>query len=219
MGSQSKYNTKELVYVPVRIIAPGDGSAGPGVQLKYVFPTNIPLGDRTTLGHVAVDKAFKNAPPPGTILGSTYPRPSRATLRTGLRVTSSFFDYTRSLALKKEQWRLTKFKGVPRVVFRDSAFVRTSYVTINGVNYAWNQPKVTQTNITAAVLTQLGVRLATQANLDDLVTGCDYPKPPRASITIAGTDDVKVVSTYYDPSITALPENWTPTKNGVLSIL
>jgi hypothetical protein len=219
MGSQSKYKSRELVYVPVKIVPPAEGAQGAGVELKYVFPTNIPLDDRTKLGQIAVDKTFQSAPPPGTIMGASFPRPGRANKREALRFTSSFYDFNKALALKKDQWRLTKFKGVPRAIFSEKAFVRTVYVTINGVYYAWNQPKVTQTNITTAIVTQLGVKLATPADLDNLVTGCNYPKPPRASTTIVTQDDVKVVSSYYDPSISALPENWSPVKRGVLSIV
>jgi hypothetical protein len=218
VGSQTKYGSKDLVYVPAKITAPGDGAAGPGVQLKYVFATNIPASDRTALGQIAVTDAFRKAPPPGTVLASSFPKPGRATKRTALRVTSSFYDYTKAAALKKDLWRLTKFKGNPRFVSSGAALVQTVYVTINGVNYAWNQPKVTETNITAATLTALGVRTATTANIDDLVTGCNYPKPPRAGFTLVSGDDVKSLSTYYDPSVSTLPAGWAPKGSGVLTI-
>ena len=48
MGSQSKYEKKGLVYVPIKIATTTDGVEAGAVN--YAFFTNIPTGDKTTLG-------------------------------------------------------------------------------------------------------------------------------------------------------------------------
>jgi hypothetical protein len=86
MGSQSKYQQKQLVYVPIKIATTTEGVEAGGVN--YAFFTNIPTTSRTELGQVAIT-APEN-PPLGTVLASSFPKPRRASKRSALRFTSSF---------------------------------------------------------------------------------------------------------------------------------
>jgi hypothetical protein len=80
---------------------------------------------------------------------------------------------------------------------------------------------VTKTNVTETVLGQLGIKFATLADFDELCFGADAPKPPKAKVTIgSGEGDnatAKVLSTFYDPSISNLPEEWTESKPAVIA--
>lgn len=215
MGSQSKYNKKELVFVPIKIATTVNGAEVGGVN--YAFYTNIPSASRTALGQVAI--TTPEAPPLGTVLASNFPKPRRASKRTGLRYTSSFCSAANIVALKVDGWRIAR----PRItkpplhteLLRPRSFVQTVYVTFRGIKYAWQLPKVTITNVTAAVIGQLGITLAVPGDFNELCFGGNSPKPPKASLTIGegiGADATsKTLSTFYDPSVT-LPAGWTESK-------
>lgn len=215
MGSQTKYNKKELVFVPIRIATTTEGVEAGAVN--YAFWTNIPSAARTALGQVAI--TTPENPPLNTVLASNFPKPRRASRRSAGaagRYTSSFASAAALRALKIAGWRITK----PRITkpplhieaTRPTSFVHTVYVTYRGIKYAWQLPKVTITNLTQAVVTGLGINLATPGDFDELCFGAQAPKPPKASITIAdGDTNSKTLSTFYDPSVT-LPTGWTESK-------
>lgn len=213
MGSQTKYKERELMFVNIKPIAGADT----GDTLKYAFLTNIPAGDRTELGQTAVTPVMMTSVVVGLVAGCSYPKPNRATKRTALRVTSSYHDLSKTkAALRKLGYKIRRFTGNSQFRSGNTSLVQTVYVTVNGVRYAWNQPKVTETNITAAVMATLGVRKAAIGDAGELVFGADLPKPPRAGTTIIAGDDVKDLSTFYDPSAT-LPDGWTP--SGAMRII
>jgi hypothetical protein len=200
MGSQSKYASKNFVYVPCNIGEPtGDPPVTP-ISLNYGFLTNIPDADRTTLGQVALNI---KTPPAKLVIGTSFPKPPRASLRQALRFTSSFCGKDKIAALKAAGWVVTKSKRKARIITTDSALVKTVYVKILGINYAWQIPKVTQTN--AGALTDLGIVEANIADADELCFGANFPIPPRAYKTIApgNATTKKTISTFYDPDKTA----------------
>lgn len=199
MGSVSKYKTKDMVYVSALIPSTGDPPVA-GEPVKYGFPTNIPAADRATLGHVALDYA---TPPTKLIIGCSFPKPYRASMRQALRYTSSYCSKDKIAALKGAGWRVSPSKARSRIILGDKPFVKTVYVKIVGINYAWQLPKVTETSA-GGPLTELGIVDATAADADDLVFGANFPKPPRATkeVGTSGTDTYRKISTYYDPDKT-----------------
>ena len=216
MGSQTKYEKKDLVYVPIKIATTTDGEEAGAVN--YAFYTNVPASAKTALGHVAI--ATPDNPPLNTVLASNFPKPRRASRRDTLRFTSSYCAAGSIRALKLAGWRIT----TPRVrkpplhipELRPTSFVQTVYVTFRGIKYAWQLPKVTITNVTQAVIDGLGIKFATPGDFDELCFGGNAPKPPKASVTISsGSGDdlaAKILSTFYDPSTTTLPTGWTESK-------
>ncbi|MCC3409900.1 MAG: hypothetical protein JGK17_31060 [Microcoleus sp. PH2017_10_PVI_O_A] len=219
MGSQTKYDPKTFVFVPIKIATTQEGVEVGGVN--YAFSTNIPSGARTTLGQVEITDI--NSPPLGTVLASSFPKPRRASRRTGGtggRFTSSFCSTALIKQLQVGGWRVSK----PRVTkpplhtptLRPNSFIQTAYVTFRGIKYAWQLPKVTITNLTQAVIDQLGIKLATPSDFDELCFGAQAPKPPKASVTLGqgtGADTTtKTLSTFYDPSIANLPAGWAESK-------
>jgi hypothetical protein len=221
MGSQTKYDKKSLVYVPIKIATTTDGVEAGGVN--YAFYTNIPTGARTALGQVGI--TTPEAPPLGTVLGSNFPKPRRASKREALRFTSSFCSAALLTQLKIAGWRITK----PRVTkpplhieaLRPRSFIQTVYVTFRGVKYAWQLPKVTVTNLSSTILDGLGIKFATPGDFDELCFGANAPKPPKASATIGSGDGdsatSKTLSTFYDPSKDTLPTGWTESKAPVIA--
>jgi len=221
MGSQTKYDKKSLVYVSIKIATTADGVEAGGVN--YAFYTNIPAGAKSALGQVAI--ATPASPPLNTVLASSFPKPRRASKREALRYTSSFCSAALLVQLKIAGWRITK----PRVTkpplhieaLRPKSFIQTVYVTVRGVKYAWQLPKVTIRNLASGALDGLGVKLATPGDFDELCFGANAPKPPKASITLGsgeGADQTsKTLSTFYDPSIASLPTGWTESKAPVIA--
>ena len=221
MGSQSKYAKKELVYVPIKIATTTEGVEAGGVN--YAFYTNIPTSQRTALGQVAITTPAN--PPLGTVLASNFPKPRRASRREALRYTSSFCSAALLAQLKVAGWRIVK----PRITkpplhipaLRPNSFVQTVYVTFRGIKYAWQLPKVTITNVTQAVIDELGIKLATPGDFDELCFGANAPKPPKASRTVgegSGASLIsKTLSTFYDPSTTTLPTGWTESKAPIIA--
>jgi hypothetical protein len=216
MGSQTKYDKKDLVYVPIKIATTTDGVEAGGVN--YAFYTNVPQTAKTALGQVPITTPAN--PPLGTVLASNFPKPRRASKREALRYTSSFCSAALLVQLKVAGWRITK----PRVTkpplhiptLRPNSFIQTAYVTFRGIKYAWQLPKVTITNVTQAVIDGLGIKLAVPGDFDELCFGANAPRPPKASVTIgegSGAEATsKTLSTFYDPSTTTLPTGWTESK-------
>lgn len=213
MGSQTKYKDKELVFVT--LVEIGVTGTPSNDTLKYVFSTNIPTGDRTELGQNPVSESMSRLVVNGLVMGCSYPKPSRATKRTALRVTSSFYSHTKSKSdLKKLGYKLRRFNKVARIVNAPSALVKTVFVTISGLRYAWNMPKVTETNLPNGVtLAQLGITdPPAGASFSDVIYGATVPKPGKVSATTVAGDDVKTISTYYDPDLATIPAAFTPVK-------
>jgi len=221
MGSQTKYDKKSLVYVPIKIATTTEGVEAGGVN--YAFYTNVPASAKTALGQVAI--ATPASPPLGTVLASNFPKPRRASKREALRYTSSFCSAALLVQLKIAGWRITK----PRVTkpplhtseLRPKSFIQTVYVTFRGIKYAWQLPRVTITNLPSGALDALGVKLAVPGDFDELCFGGNAPKPPKASVTIGEGDGAtatsKTLSTFYDPSVANLPEGWAESKAPIIA--
>lgn len=213
MGSQTKYDKKELVYVTI-VEMKADGGAA-GETLKYCFPTNIPTGERQNLGHVAVTEAMQRTAVNGLVMGCSYPKPNRATKRDALRVTSSYFSHTKSKAAlaKVGYLNIRRFTGTAKIINSASALVKTVFVTINGVRYAWNMPKTKEINFPKDVaLSALGiVDPPAGADYGDIVRGATMPKPGKAQAVLINGDNMKMISSFYDPD-KALPDTFSPVK-------
>lgn len=214
MGSQTKYGVKELVYVDINIPPTGENNA-PGDPLKYGFFTNVPQLDQTALGHIAIPVANYADPPNALVVGCSFPKPRRASKRHAQRFTSSFVGKSKLVSAKKDGYRISPSKGNSKINLNATAFVRSVYVVMRGVKYGWNIPKVTLTN--AGDLAGLGVINAVADDRDELCFGANFPKPPRAEFTKVDGDDIKIISTFYDPS-KALPDKWTPKGKGKLAL-
>ncbi|PIG90820.1 hypothetical protein [Gloeocapsopsis sp. IPPAS B-1203] len=218
MGSQSKYKSKDLVYVNIKIPDPegGDGAVG----LKYGFFTNIPAGNRSDLGQVAIPPTDYADPPTALIIGASFPKPRRASRRETQRFTSSFVGVDKIASAKVAGYRIgkTKARSKLKVAGSGSYFVETVYVTIRGIKYGWNIPKVSKAHI-GGDAAALGIRNAAASDRDELCFGANFPKPPRANKSATVSNEVQTYSTFYDPSTESLPSGWQPSGGGVYSIL
>ena len=211
MPALNKYNKRDPVTVTL----------GPGVV--YAFETNVDTEERVSLGHTAVTGAY----PPGSFLGANSPKPRRARRLSSTGWNSSFCAEVPATiaALKANGWQVSrppkKRAIVPATLA--SARVVTVFVQIAGIKYTWNMPRETFTKITPAVLTSLGVEIATNADVDTLVWGSRIPKPARAQfiVTASGTpapiDGQDVLTTFVTPSIEdSLPAGWKIVKPKIL---
>lgn len=215
MGSQTKYNTKDLVYVHITIpVAEGEGQGT--TSLKYGFFTNIPSGNRTDLGHVAIAANQYADPPVGLVMGCSFPRPRRASKRETARFVSSYVSREQMVAARKKGYRVSPSRTNSKINLSPASFVTSVYVTIRGVNYGWNIPKVTITNV-GDLAGSLGVKTANAGDRDELCFGANFPKPPQASIIKVSGDDIKTIRTFYDPS-KDLTGGWTPSRPGRYAI-
>lgn len=192
----NKYNTRDLVSVPL--------SNG----LVYVFATNVDTDARTILGHTTVPAVV----PALAFQGGNSPKPKRARKLTADGWNSSFISSTPSVvtAAKTGGWQISNPTKQRGLVPTSGARATTVYVTVRGIKYAWNLPNETRDTITQAVLTALGVEIATTADLPTLVWGATLPRPAKAQffnpLGPAGGD---VLSTFVGQAEeNNLPQGW-----------
>ena len=213
MGSQTKYNTKSLVFVNIDFTEPTADNPDP-VNIKYGFSTNIPASYASQLGHTPITNLGN--PPLGLVVGSSFPKPRRASKRDTSRMVSSFIAVDKQVAAKKAGYKITRTKAKPKLITRTNSFVQTVFVTIRGIRYAWNIPKVSATN--AGDLAALGIRVATADDANSLVFGANFPRPPRATKIVVSGDEIKNITTFYDPSVDP-PSGWTLGGGEISSLL
>ena len=217
MGSQSKYNAKDLVYVTT-FIGPDDPGGGTPPTVKYGFYTNIPTPNRTQLGQTLVSTTDFGDPPTGLVLGCSFPKPFRASKREDNRFTSSYVDKSKITSAKVAGYRIAKAKARTKIILAgDEKFVVSVYVPIRGIKYGWNIPKVTETNVGS--LSSLGIVNATAADRDDLCFGTNFPKPPRAQkVTGTTAENLKTITTFYSPTVTTAT-GWELLGGGKLNLI
>lgn len=214
MGSTTKYKTRELCTVSIKT----PDVDGNGTLLKYAFYTNIPDSARTKLGITTV--ALGTALPVNCVLGPSFPKPAKASKRFTDRSTSSFVSESAIAAARLDGWRVIRSRRLPRIHLGQNAndLVRTVYVTIKGIKYAWNIPTVSLGKIGEDGTLSLGIKYAVADDVSELCFGANYPKPPRASKTFGTTaDDLSTVQTFYDPDKT-LPDGWQKIDAGILTL-
>lgn len=180
-----------------------------GSTLRYGFKTNVEPKIGTEAGH----KIITATAIPGLVIGANAPKPARGTKTrvTGGRIQtfSTFVDAAKRNSLPSG-WTVARPK-VRRG--RQTSKTVIAYVTIQGVNYAWNLPKDTYNKIKGQIPI-LGIKIATSAD-KNLVFGASYPKPPKAGTTLASSGGgIDNISTFVDPSaLDRLPANWSPLKD------
>lgn len=183
-----RYTKRRLVFV-----SPFNSSA-----IKYGFATSIDQSQGTQLGHTPVgDDSLQ-----GYVFGANSPKPARASKAFASGTVSSFVNAATIAAARTAGWRIGK-----ALLRRGSSTSKTvvAYVTLEGVQYAWNLPKETQSKIGGDLAT-LGIKLASGPETD-LVFGASKPRPPTASKVIGSGSAINVISTFYDPSRN-LPPGW-----------
>lgn len=146
----------------------------------------------------------------GMILGANSPKPPRASKlsdNVAHGYESSFVSTAKVAEARGKGWKITPGKA-SRGAFA-TARSQTAYVTINGVKYAWQMPKLPSASEGQVNLADIGVAIATNAT-DGLVFGASFPKPPRAGKFINDAEDAAPdrFTTFYDPSIATLPNTW-----------
>ncbi|NJO58889.1 MAG: hypothetical protein HC836_11250 [Richelia sp. RM2_1_2] len=174
------YRSRDLVAVAIKVGAS---------TINYGFKTGLPTGDRAAFGQTAVTTSL----PAKFVFGANAPKPARASKRTATGYNSSYAADDKLTSLRTAGWRTTrkKTRGIT-----SGGLSRTVYVTIGGINYAWNLPSAASEPTS---LTQVGVKNATATDLD-LIFGAEFPKPPRYSIAVGTGETGGTYSTYIDPS-------------------
>ncbi|MBW4680204.1 MAG: hypothetical protein KME19_08975 [Microcoleus vaginatus WJT46-NPBG5] len=196
------YGDKKLFRVPV--------PAGAG-NINYIYASNVdlPAGDLTALGIVAVDLA---AIPAGSVFQCNSPKPPQARrFDTTRGWDSSFLAQTAVAAAKTAGWSISKRAEVSGVRISGGK-TKTVYVEVGGVKYAWNIHTDRFTRL-AAELAALGVIAATQDDRPSLVWGATAPRPAEVSkiFTGAGGSDLLTIFCAQNKEDT-LPEGWSITK-------
>ncbi|MBP0016242.1 MAG: hypothetical protein J7647_01640 [Cyanobacteria bacterium SBLK] len=198
------YSKSDPVWVPYR--AKTD-------LIKYGFPCRLERDTAfSTLGINLIDvTALSEADLLGMVWGANSPKPPRATKKhdtnpPGYESTFCGNSATILAAARADGWKIRTGKS-PRKP-SETTRSKTVYVTINGINYAWQFAKLAQ-GVTVDV-TQIGVKDATSNDL--LVFGATFPKPPKMQRNIndpADPDD-DTFSTFGDPSslASAVENDW-----------
>ncbi len=179
---------------PKRIVAVVPFSGSP---IRYGFATNIDQAQSQQLGQAPVN-TFAS----GFVFGANAPKPARARKKFASGIVSSFISAGSVVAARGAGWSVGKGK------YRTGGSTpkgKTVYVTIGGIKYGWVMPNTTAQRIGGSS-TQLGIKEA-QSTDKDVIFGASYPKPPKASRSVASSGGTSTLTTFYDPSVT-LPAGW-----------
>lgn len=173
-------------------------SVAMGSGLVYVFETNVDPEERANLGHVAITGAV----PALAFKGGNSPKPRRARRLTADGWNSSFCAETPATvitALKAAGWEVGRTPKKRGIVTGATARAVTVFVTVRGIKFAWNLPAESRANMTDAVMTALGIQIATTADIDTLVWGASLPRPAivqfkKTATPLGGGSDI--LTTY-----------------------
>ena len=177
-------------------------------NLRYGFNTRVRESTSTTLGHVSITPGGL-ADVNGIVLGANSPKPPRASKRLANGYEGSFADKSKIAELKGDGWRITRGKTRKG---SSSARSKTVYITINGINYAWNRPEAA----TMPDLSQTGHE-EPDSNTP-LVFGARFPKPPRMKLERDDGDFATFIKANQ-ATVDALKEaGWTNAGNGTYTL-
>jgi hypothetical protein len=160
--------------------------------LKYGFNSGADAGDRGALGQTLVNPNELT----GLVIGANNIKPPKATKVKATGSESSFCAHDKVVSLKAAGWTVTRGKIKSRASSKRSTVY---YVTINGIKYAWSAAKPS----VAVEIKSLGLKAGKPTD-NDLIFGCSFPKPGRASTQVGSS----TYSTFYDPSATP-GEGWS----------
>lgn len=161
-------------------------------SLKYAFQSGLRDGLRNDFGQVLITQTTAVNK---LALGVNAPKPARANKLIATGYEASFCADNRRASLKQQGYRMIRPK------FRaggESNLSDTVYVTINGIKYTWQIPKITGQPGLAAV-GAFGHQKA-GASDKDLVFGASFPKPAIAGATSSQTGFPVSFKTFVDPS-------------------
>lgn len=114
-------------------------------------------------------------------------------------------------ALRQDGWSIKKPKPYRLPLTRKNSYL--VYCTINGLKYAWYM-NATSAQISDADLGAIGVTKATENDLNDIVMGATFPRPPRVQKLTA---DGNRITTFCDDSYANSNASWDKIDNGLLT--
>lgn len=171
--------------------------------LKYAFKCRL-QGREVALTQLGITKleiaAITETLINRMVLGCNSPKPARASklFQTIPPGHESSFVSTGSIGTARQNgWKITPGKPYRRATVTPRS--KTVYVTVNGIKYAWQFALVG--GGATVDLASIGVIDAT-STMDDLVWGCDFPKPPKVGRDINDNEDPEIdnFSTFADPN-------------------
>jgi hypothetical protein len=179
--------------------------AGTGT-IKYTFRCRAPEAELETLGITPL-LASEITSVTGYAIGVNSPKPPRAKKAISGVNVSTFCDSSLISSIESEGWTVSRAKKARNI--RNSASVQTYVVTINGISYAWNLPKLPAGATIPASLADMGA-VPAEAGQAGLVWGASFPKPPRGTFQITIASTTHNFSTYVSPTAT-LATGWAVT--------
>lgn len=172
----------------------------PGAPIKYGFKTNVESSFGTLCGHSPIG----GVDPTGLVFGANAPKPGRASKRrdTG-EIDSTFYSWSVITSIRSTPG-VSYTSPRRRISNRQGSRSRPVAVSIAGIKYAWNMPLTTY-NALQASFAALGIENVTSSETD-YVWGASKPKPPVASLQVAGG---RFRTTFISPTrVNNLPEGW-----------
>lgn len=156
----------------------------------------------TWTGSVAVQELIYHA---------NFPNPYRASKFDNIAngFESGYCDPSKIPTLKADGWTIKKPKPYRMALTRKNSYL--VYCTINGLKYAWYM-NASATQIPDSELGSIGVVKATENDLDDIVMGASFPRPPRVQKLVGGSK----ITTFCDDSF-AGNQTWEKIDNGLLT--
>lgn len=195
-----------------------------GVTAFYVFKTNVDSSEVTELGQINAEILAVSETSSPVFVGTGVngrPRPARVKKKKE-GITSLVSAANLKGAIASRKWQIVKRAvyqgkvaqkattfGTP--IAGGNAAKGSVLVTVNtsGLDWGWRMPAQQFNKISTAEATALGITIPnTDAEFRKLLVRADLPRPGRAFVTRATTENVLTIETFIGDSAT-LPAGWT----------
>lgn len=234
MGSTNKYNSKDFLYVPTKMVDATGGAGGTPQTILFGFLSNVESAVRNDLGLTELPEANYSNPPEGLVWKASFPTPPRASKRFAAEIASSYCSAAKVAELRRKLWNVSEpLQKSPAIINGTTGMlVAGVYVNIptKKINYGWNIPTETLTRLqTFAGWGDLNIKIMTASDKGKVVFGIGgtgknkgYPVPPRgrcaSTVGTAPNVEINTHTTFYEPGIT-LPDDFVPLRPAILEIV
>lgn len=195
-----------------------------GITAYYIFRTNVDASEVTELGQIDAATLTGDGPAVPIFVGTGVngrPRPARVKKKKE-GITSLISTANLIAVIASRKWQIVKRAVYQGKIAQKSAAFGTPIaggeaakgsmlVTVNtsGFDWAWRMPAQQFNKISTVEATALGITIPnTDLEFRRLLVRADLPRPGRAFISRATTENTLRIETFIGDSAT-LPTGWT----------
>jgi len=175
--------------------------------LKYCFKSRLDSSKRPDFGQEVILPTITSVA--GFILGANRPKPARASKKIASGYEGSYCSHSKIKELLAAGYSVTP--AVASRKGRSTLLTKSSYITINGVKYAWNRSTTVEKE-PQEYPANCDIKAPTKDD-GDLVWGATFPKPAKVKYIDPGTGNS--FGSFCDPlKVDSLDaNNWVTVKD------